>query len=132
MRMAKVVCANPDYGWIAYCARDNKLITYQLKTFNREHICYRTFKNKTARRDWVAKKLESKLVAHSDLRRNQAITLMKEDFLVHLDKKKELRCYIMRIMRQHKIAIRNWNEKLLPGQERRLEKIKVLVDFNMD
>ncbi|XP_019423002.1 PREDICTED: uncharacterized protein LOC109332478 [Lupinus angustifolius] len=37
----------------------------------------------------------------------------------------ELRCYIMRRMGKHKLAMRNWKGKLLRVQQRRLEKIKV-------
>ncbi|XP_019460087.1 PREDICTED: uncharacterized protein LOC109359847 [Lupinus angustifolius] len=37
----------------------------------------------------------------------------------------KLRCYVMRRMRQHKLTMRNWKGKLLPVQQRRLEKIKV-------
>ncbi|XP_019423003.1 PREDICTED: uncharacterized protein LOC109332479 [Lupinus angustifolius] len=85
---ARVVCANPDCGWIAFCSRDIRFNTYQLKTFNPEHNYCRTFQNKAASRDWVAKNLEVRLVTQPHLRRTQDFNLMKEDYMFHLEKKK--------------------------------------------
>ncbi|KAF1867828.1 hypothetical protein Lal_00018369 [Lupinus albus] len=67
-RRARAICANSYCCWIPYWAMDSKLNTYQLKTFNPRHTCCMTFQNKAASRDWVVKKLESRLVTQSNVR----------------------------------------------------------------
>ncbi|KAF1895827.1 hypothetical protein Lal_00037943 [Lupinus albus] len=101
LRRKKDVCANPYCGWIAYCARDNKLNTYQLKLSTHNILIARTsktrlqagigqefLKTRLQARIGLPKKLESRLVTQPDLRRTQTITLMNEDFMLRLEKKK--------------------------------------------
>ncbi|KAK7270341.1 hypothetical protein RIF29_23411 [Crotalaria pallida] len=64
---------------------------FQLKTFNEEHTCCRVFQNKGATRNWVAKKLEKRLLTQPEMRRTQAYDIMKEEFMVHLNDKKVIR-----------------------------------------
>ncbi|KAF1892415.1 hypothetical protein Lal_00010880 [Lupinus albus] len=69
------VCANEDCDWIAYCSWDTKLSTYQIKIYNPEHTCCRTFQNKSASRGWVAKRLEARLLAREGIAESEKNTM---------------------------------------------------------
>ncbi|XP_061340009.1 uncharacterized protein LOC133286592 [Gastrolobium bilobum] len=84
----RVKCSVKDCEWMVYCAWNTKQSTFQVKKFNDTHTCCRVFKNKRATRDWVAKKLEKRILTQPKMTRTEAFEHMKEEYNVHLDMKK--------------------------------------------
>ncbi|XP_061354298.1 uncharacterized protein LOC133298925 [Gastrolobium bilobum] len=85
---ARAKCSNEDCEWMIYCAWNNKSNSFQVKTLNDNHSCCRIFKNKRASRDWVAKKLEKRLVTQPNMTRAEAYEHLKEEYKVHVHLKK--------------------------------------------
>ncbi|XP_061346136.1 uncharacterized protein LOC133291821 [Gastrolobium bilobum] len=81
-------CSVEDCEWMVYCSWNTKQSTFQVKTFNETHTCCRVFKNKRATRDWVAKKLEKRILTQPKMTKTEAFEHMKEEYNVHLDMKK--------------------------------------------
>ncbi|XP_061364416.1 uncharacterized protein LOC133307878 [Gastrolobium bilobum] len=84
----KAKCSVEDCEWMVCCAWNSKQNTFQVKTFKETHKCCRVFKNKRATRDWVAKKLEKRILTQPKMTRTEAFEHMKEEYNVHLDMKK--------------------------------------------
>lgn len=84
---ARAVCKDNDCPWVAYCSRGSNDKAYQIKTLDLEHTCSRVFTNKAADRDWVASKLEKRLLTQPDLKRRHVYDIMKDEFHVHLNDK---------------------------------------------
>ncbi|XP_015965875.1 uncharacterized protein LOC107489634 [Arachis duranensis] len=57
----RVVCKNEDCPWIVFCSYSKPNGCWQIKTFNDDHTCERTFKNRCATRSWVTDVLVKKV-----------------------------------------------------------------------
>ena len=62
--------------------------SFQVKTLLGEHICCRVFRNTQANRNWVSQKLAKRLRIQPLLTHREALDRMKEDYNVHLNRKK--------------------------------------------
>ncbi|KAF1886644.1 hypothetical protein Lal_00045877 [Lupinus albus] len=71
------ICAVEGCGWRIHASPTPDQVTYQIKTYNSVHNCIRTTKNSNATSVWIAKKLESKLVADP----NMNYSSMKQELL---------------------------------------------------
>ncbi|KAF1896640.1 hypothetical protein Lal_00034339 [Lupinus albus] len=71
------ICAAEGCGWRIHASPTPNQVTYQIKTYNSVHNCIRTTKNSNATSVWIAKKLESKLVADP----NMNYSSMKQELL---------------------------------------------------
>ncbi|XP_061364074.1 uncharacterized protein LOC133307564 [Gastrolobium bilobum] len=85
---ARAKCSNDECDRMIYCAWNNKMAAFQVKTFNDIHTCCRLFRSKRASRDWVAKKLEKRLMTQPNMTRVEAYDHMKEEYKVHVHLKK--------------------------------------------
>ncbi|XP_061353582.1 uncharacterized protein LOC133298332 [Gastrolobium bilobum] len=85
---ARAKCSNDECDWTIYCSWNNKMKAFQIKTFNNIHTCCRLFRNKRASRDWVAKKLEKRLMTQPNMTKAEAYDHMKEEYKVHVHLKK--------------------------------------------
>ncbi|XP_061340661.1 uncharacterized protein LOC133287124 [Gastrolobium bilobum] len=85
---SRAKCSNADCEWMIYCSWSNKFNCFQVKTFNENHTCCRIFKNERATRDWVAVKLEKRLVTQPNMTRAEAYEHLKEEYKVHVHLKK--------------------------------------------
>ncbi|XP_061342430.1 uncharacterized protein LOC133288634 [Gastrolobium bilobum] len=85
---ARAKCSNEDCEWMIYCSRSNKFNCFQVKTFNDNHSCCRILKNKRATGDWVAAKLEKRLVTQPNMTRAEAYEHLKEEYKVYVHLKK--------------------------------------------
>ena len=54
-------CKEQECKWKIFCSWNKGEKCFQVKTFNSEHSCARVFKNKTAKKKWISKKLEAKI-----------------------------------------------------------------------
>ncbi|RYR72558.1 hypothetical protein Ahy_A02g006772 [Arachis hypogaea] len=57
----RVVCKNEDCPWMVFCSYSKPNGCWQIKTFNDDHTCERTFKNRCATRSWVTAILVKKV-----------------------------------------------------------------------
>nr|XP_025669758.1 uncharacterized protein LOC112769454 [Arachis hypogaea] len=57
----RVVCKNEDCPWMVFCSYSKPNGCWQIKTFNDDHTCERTFKNRCATRSWVTDILVKKV-----------------------------------------------------------------------
>ncbi|RYR66188.1 hypothetical protein Ahy_A03g012163 [Arachis hypogaea] len=57
----KVVCKNEDCPWMVFCSYNKWNGCWQIKTFNDDHTCERTFKNRCATKSWVTDILVKKV-----------------------------------------------------------------------
>ncbi|RYR06886.1 hypothetical protein Ahy_B05g074201 [Arachis hypogaea] len=57
----RVVCKNEDCPWMVFCSYSKPNGCWQIKTFNDDHTCERTFKNRCATRSWVTDVLVKKV-----------------------------------------------------------------------
>ena len=57
-------CKEQECKWEIFCSWNKGEKCFQVKTFNSEHSCARVFKNKTAKKKWISKKLEAKIRQH--------------------------------------------------------------------
>ncbi|RYR49984.1 hypothetical protein Ahy_A07g036518 [Arachis hypogaea] len=49
----RVVCKNEDCPWMVFCSYSKPNECWQIKTFNDDHTCERTFKNRCATKSWI-------------------------------------------------------------------------------
>ncbi|XP_016185273.1 uncharacterized protein LOC107626893 [Arachis ipaensis] len=57
----RMVCKNEDCPWMVFCSYSKPNRYWQIKTFNDDHTCERTFKNRCATRSWVTDVLVKKV-----------------------------------------------------------------------
>ncbi|RYR25273.1 hypothetical protein Ahy_B02g058957 [Arachis hypogaea] len=71
-----------EYPWLIYCIWNNARGCYQVKTYNPKHTCARKFGSNMADQNWVAKKLEKRLLTQPHLTYGEAFDHIKIDFNV--------------------------------------------------
>ncbi|WOL13317.1 hypothetical protein Cni_G22087 [Canna indica] len=60
-------CAIDGCTWRIHASPAPDGVTYKIKTYNPYHNCIRTTRNSNASSTWIAKKLQSKLVADPEM-----------------------------------------------------------------
>ncbi|WOK97555.1 hypothetical protein Cni_G06263 [Canna indica] len=60
-------CAIDGCTWCIHASPTPDGVTYKIKTYNPDHNCIRTTRNSNASSTWIAKKLQSKLVADPEM-----------------------------------------------------------------
>ena len=73
-------CKEQECKWEIFCSWNKGEKCFQVKTFNSEHSCARVFKNKTAKKKWISKKLEAKIRQQPTITYIQAFDYLKEEF----------------------------------------------------
>ncbi|XP_061360311.1 uncharacterized protein LOC133304316 [Gastrolobium bilobum] len=85
---ARAKCSNEECDWMNFLCLEQQNGRFPSKTFNDSHTCCRLFRNKRASGDWVANKLEKRLMTQSNMTRVEAYEHMKEEYKVHVYLKK--------------------------------------------
>ena len=77
-------CKGEICKWRIYCAWSNLQKSFQIKTFEDDHQCSRSFRNKAASSNWVASKLERQLRTQPNMNHSEAFDFIKKEYKVHL------------------------------------------------
>lgn len=85
---ATAECRVENCPWRIYCAWSKARLSFQIKSFNEEHTCSRTFRNRAASTSWCTKKLEKKLRVQPNLTHTEAYDYMKRKYGVLLNETK--------------------------------------------
>lgn len=84
-------CKEQECKWEIFCSWNKGEKCFQVKTFNSEHSCARVFKNKTAKKKWISKKLEAKIRQQPTITYIQDFDYLKEEFGVQINDTKLFR-----------------------------------------
>lgn len=79
-------CADTKCPWEVYCAWSNKIMSFQIRTFNDNHTCSRGFDIKRANSKWMAEELVRLVRANPRIRTGEAMHWLKENRGVLKDK----------------------------------------------
>ncbi|KAL4397291.1 hypothetical protein AHAS_Ahas01G0177200 [Arachis hypogaea] len=85
-KAAGAVKLNPC-PWLIYCAWNNQLKSYQIKTYISQHTCAREFGSNMADHKWVANKLEKRLRTQPHITLSEAYEHIKVDYNVIINGK---------------------------------------------
>ncbi|XP_025636171.1 uncharacterized protein [Arachis hypogaea] len=105
--------------WLIYCAWNNQLKSYQIKTYVPTHTCGRKFGSNMADQKWVAYKLEKRLLTQPHITLSEAYDHIKIDYNVVINGKmvyralKEARERVIRNERQQYSKLRHYLLELL-------------------
>ena len=72
--------------FVIYCAKRKSMDTWQIRTYNDEHICGRQFRNKQASSKWLGKNIVEQLRTNRNMKLKDVTAHMYSTFKIHINK----------------------------------------------
>ena len=73
--------------FVIYCAKRKSVDTWQIKTYNDEHICERQSRNKQASSKWLSKNIVKQLRTNRNMKLKDVTAHVYSTFNIHINKR---------------------------------------------
>ena len=77
--------------FVIYCAKRKSVDTWQIRTYNDEHICGRQFRNKQASSKWLGKNIVEQLRTNRNMKLKDVTAHVYSTFNIHINKRQAQR-----------------------------------------